>query len=185
MLCLMYLQFVKRAFQEDKARQIFRKTNISYPLIHTRTYAYPDTHTYVCISGGKKCSYFGKFGELCFLEIPDLRFALLPYYQRIAIFYFWFWLSEFYSVDETCNSEIWCDNYQAFMQENNSSGHIEFVPWGGLIFLLPTWIIEIQLQARNCKILSEVTFCLKRTSLNLYLCICWNSESSLVFNIID
>ena len=28
----------KRAFQENKARQIFRKTNISYPLIRTRTY---------------------------------------------------------------------------------------------------------------------------------------------------
>ena len=27
----------KRVFQENKARQIFRKTNISYPLIRTRT----------------------------------------------------------------------------------------------------------------------------------------------------
>ena len=26
----------KRVFQENKARQIFRKTNISYPLIRTR-----------------------------------------------------------------------------------------------------------------------------------------------------
>ena len=33
-----------------------------------------------CISGGKKCSFFGKFGVLCFLETPVLRFALLPYY---------------------------------------------------------------------------------------------------------
>ena len=31
----------------------------------------PDTHTYVCVSGGKKCSFFGKFGLLCFLETPD------------------------------------------------------------------------------------------------------------------
>ena len=30
----------KRLFQENKARQIFRKTNISYPLIRTRTCAY-------------------------------------------------------------------------------------------------------------------------------------------------
>ena len=30
----------KRVFQENKARQIFRKTNISYPLIRTRTPAY-------------------------------------------------------------------------------------------------------------------------------------------------
>ena len=36
----------------------------------------------VCVSGGKKCSLFGKFGVLCFLETPALRFALLPYYRR-------------------------------------------------------------------------------------------------------
>ena len=28
----------KRVFQENKARQIFRKTNISYPLIRTRKF---------------------------------------------------------------------------------------------------------------------------------------------------
>ena len=33
----------------------------------------PDTHT----SGGKKCSFFGKFGVFCFLETPVLRFVLL------------------------------------------------------------------------------------------------------------
>ena len=56
----------RQVFQENKARQIFRKTNISN----------------VCVSGGKKCSFFGKFGVLCFLETPVLRFALLPYYRR-------------------------------------------------------------------------------------------------------
>ena len=35
---------------------------------------------YVCVSGGKKCSFFIKFGMLCFLETPALRFAHLPYY---------------------------------------------------------------------------------------------------------
>ena len=58
----------KRVFQENKARQIFRKTNIYFSLIRTR--------------GGKKCSFFGKFGVLYFLETPVLRFALLPYYRR-------------------------------------------------------------------------------------------------------
>ena len=29
----------KRMFQQNKARQIFRKTNISYPLIRTRPYS--------------------------------------------------------------------------------------------------------------------------------------------------
>ena len=37
--------------------------------------------TYVSISGDK-CSIFGKFGVLCFLETPVLRFAHLPYYRR-------------------------------------------------------------------------------------------------------
>ena len=57
----------KRVFQENKARQIFRKTNISYPLIRTRT----------CVSGGKKCFFCGKFDVLCFLGTPVYRSALL------------------------------------------------------------------------------------------------------------
>ena len=35
------------------------------------------------VSGGEKCLFFGKFVVLCFLVTPVLRFALLPYYQRI------------------------------------------------------------------------------------------------------
>ena len=38
--------------------------------------------TYVCVSEGKKCLFFGNFGVLCFLETLVLRFALLPYYRR-------------------------------------------------------------------------------------------------------
>ena len=53
----------KRVFQESKARQNFRKTNI-YLLIR------------------KKCLFFGNFGVLCFLETPVLRFALFPYSRR-------------------------------------------------------------------------------------------------------
>ena len=34
---------------------------------------------------GKKCSFFGKSGVLCFPETPVLRFALLPYYRRYSI----------------------------------------------------------------------------------------------------
>ena len=45
-------------FQENKARQIFRKTNISF---------------------------FGKFGVLCFLQTPILRCALLSYYRHSVI----------------------------------------------------------------------------------------------------
>ena len=57
----------KRVFQENKARQIFRKTIISC----------------VCVSGRKKCSFFKKFGVFCFPETPVLRFALLPYYRQV------------------------------------------------------------------------------------------------------
>ena len=31
----------------------------------------------------KKCLFFGKFGVLCFLETPVLRFALLAYYRHL------------------------------------------------------------------------------------------------------
>ena len=46
------------------------KTNISYP------------DTQVCILGGKKCSFFGKFHLFCFLATSVLRYALLLYYRR-------------------------------------------------------------------------------------------------------
>ena len=60
-------------FKKTNCSQIFRKRNISYPLIRTRT----------CVSVGEKCLFFGKFGVLCFffLKKPVLRFAVLPYYR--------------------------------------------------------------------------------------------------------
>ena len=64
----------KWMLQENKARKIFRKTNISYPLIRTRA----------CTYRGKEYSLFGKFGVLCFLVTPVLRFALLPYCRRFV-----------------------------------------------------------------------------------------------------
>ena len=69
----------KRVFQESKARQIFRKTNISYSLIRTRS------HVRVQIRGGKKCSFFGKLGMFCFLVTPISRLALLTYYRRNTV----------------------------------------------------------------------------------------------------
>ena len=56
----------KQVFQENKALQIFQKMNTSYPLIRTHTYQ----------------GFFRKFGVLCFLETPVLRFAFLPYYRQ-------------------------------------------------------------------------------------------------------
>ena len=43
----------------------------------------PDTYTCVCVLGGKKCSFFGKLGVLCFFVTPVLRFTLLAYCQRL------------------------------------------------------------------------------------------------------
>ena len=43
---------------------------------------------YVCISGDKNCSFFGKFGVFCFLETPVLRFVLLPCYRGYILSFF-------------------------------------------------------------------------------------------------
>ena len=37
-----------------------------------------EMHTYVCVSGGKKCLFFGKSGVLFVLLTSFLRLALLP-----------------------------------------------------------------------------------------------------------
>ena len=41
--------------------------------------------THLCVSADKKCSFFGKFGILCFLETPMSRFNLLPYYRQLVM----------------------------------------------------------------------------------------------------
>ena len=63
----------ERVFQENKACQIFRKTNISHPVILPRTCRY---------QGVRNIHFPGKFSVLCFLETPVLIFALLLYYRR-------------------------------------------------------------------------------------------------------
>ena len=65
----------KRVFQENKARQIFRKTNVSYLLIRTRMCAY---------QGVRKVRFLENLTRFVF-KTPVLRFALLPYYRWYAI----------------------------------------------------------------------------------------------------
>ena len=60
----------KRVLQENKARQIFQKINISYPL---------NAQLRVRIRG-KKCSFFRKFGALFFSCSTHFEIRLLPYY---------------------------------------------------------------------------------------------------------
>ena len=61
----------KRVFQERKERQNFRKTNISYPLIRTRTCVYQEVRN-VCFTEILACVAFLKHR----FEIRP--FALLP-----------------------------------------------------------------------------------------------------------
>ena len=46
------------------------------PLKRTRAYAYHEIKNVRF--------FFGKFGVLCFLVTPVLRFAILPYYQQAS-----------------------------------------------------------------------------------------------------
>ena len=69
-------RYLKTGAWRKQSTPNFPKTNIFYPLIRTRTYAY---------QGGKERSFFGKLGVLCFLETPVLRFVLLPYYPILSL----------------------------------------------------------------------------------------------------
>ena len=71
-------RILKRVLQENKARQIFRKTNISFPLIRIR----------VCVLGGEKCLFFGKFGAFCF-RLGIRPIALLPTLYAPSAFTAW------------------------------------------------------------------------------------------------
>ena len=92
--------------QENKASQIFQKTNICYPQMRTRICMYHKvtnvrfgkfsgkfgwlcflfTSVFVCVSGGNKCSFFGKFGLLSFLVTSVLRLARLLYCRQIVFY---------------------------------------------------------------------------------------------------
>ena len=85
----------KRVLPGNQTRQIFRKKNMS-----------------LCLSGGKKYSFFGKFGVFSFLETPVLRFALLPYYQRDYMSLFE-WLLDFGPILGVIFSNPW-SNYHYF-----------------------------------------------------------------------
>ena len=61
--------------KDESQNDCFKKTkHAQFP--KNKNFLPPDTHT--CVSGGKKCLFFGKFDLLSFLKTPILRFALLP-----------------------------------------------------------------------------------------------------------
>ena len=81
----------KRVFQENKARQIFQKTNVFYPLICTRTY-YIRTYIWMNTRLSKK-SWF--INEL-YKEIPCPFSLLLNILETCFFFLFSFILFLFY-----------------------------------------------------------------------------------------
>ena len=45
-------------------------------------FLFPDMHTYLYVSGGKKCSFSKKFGVLSLLETPVFRFYLIQVHRN-------------------------------------------------------------------------------------------------------
>ena len=64
----------------------YKKTN-HVKISEKWTFLPLDTHTWVYVTGGKKCLFFRKFGMLCFLVTPVLRFILLPYCRWNTVFH--------------------------------------------------------------------------------------------------
>ena len=70
------MRISKRAFQENKGRQIFQKENISYPLIRTRTWAY---------QGVSNVRFLENLACFVFLKHPfwDSPFCLITNERRL------------------------------------------------------------------------------------------------------
>ena len=71
----------------NKPKRLNSKTGVSRKKKHAK---FPKSEHFLplSVSGGKKCSFFGKFGVLGFPETPVLRFALLSYYRPLVSLYF-------------------------------------------------------------------------------------------------
>ena len=72
------LSFYKRQKGESQNGCFKKAKHAKFP--KNKHFLPPDMHTYVCVSGGKKCLLFGNFDVFAFLKHPF--FALLPYYRR-------------------------------------------------------------------------------------------------------
>ena len=135
-------EFQNGCFKKNKARQIFWKMNIFYPLIRTRlshTHTFPPSDRCVCASGGKKCLFFGKFDVLCFLWFWDLPFCIIT---NVLIK----WNSKIIYT-------IWCYVHVYFVCVVNLYVHVTHVTflciffWRGQNHFLKQW--------RHCKVGSE------------------------------
>ena len=68
-----------------KKDNIFDVLLDSVPFVQFKKREKHPWHTYVCVSGGKKSFFFGKFGSLCFLVTPILRWVLFPYHWQNVV----------------------------------------------------------------------------------------------------
>ena len=84
--CVPDVCFKKRLqeYNTESQDKCFKKTNHA-KFSEEQIFLPPDTHTYVCVSGGKKCLFFQKSSVFSFLETPVLRFPLLPYYRQYVM----------------------------------------------------------------------------------------------------
>ena len=91
-----YFSGIKRWILRQQGKRVNLKSGVtrkqSTPNFSENEHFLPHyTHTFVCVLGSKKCLFLGKFGMLCFLVTPVLRFALLPYYRRIIVIVILLW----------------------------------------------------------------------------------------------
>ena len=130
----------KRVFQKNKARQIFHKKTISYPLIRIRTCAY---------QGVRNVFFSGEFGVLCFLETPVLRFALLPYYRWTVLFEY-FWAEFFRNYFNKWNEQFrHCQKHFKFRIKNGLFGYFQTITLKTLVIFNALNTLEIF----KCKVL--------------------------------
>ena len=105
----------KRVFQEKKARQIFRKTNIFYPLICTRTCTYQGVKN-VRFSENLPCFLFLKHSfwdsPFCLLTDEFLYLIVKIMYDKSLIYNKWFFYLK--------KSNAWCAKYPEFVCLVNS-----------------------------------------------------------------
>ena len=122
----------KRVLQGNKARQIFRKTNISYPLIRTRTCAYQGVRN-VHFSENLMCFIFLKhpFWDSPFCLITDdlYSFVCLPYpaiTSNKIILRIWIsethkYIFQYIFIAEMIHVHEYCDNF-IFQEQSESNG---------------------------------------------------------------
>ena len=88
MKCFFYVISVAFGWKAEFVIAVFAKQKNIFWVHDLQKLLRSTLNTYLCESGCKNCSFFGKFGVFCFLETPVLRFVLLAYYRRNMLIHF-------------------------------------------------------------------------------------------------